>query len=123
MSDGRIVPADAGAPHRVRRYHSIAHPGALRRRRRRYARAVWRHRVGRVLELPVWIQLPGGRLLERRNHLFFRIRLPLWAVSCATGALVAEWPGVVLGFAGGVLAEIVFSYRRPGGRMGTATPA
>lgn len=123
MSDGWIVPGGAGSLNGVTRYHSIDRPAALRRRRRRYARAVWRHRVGAVLTLPVRIRLPAGRLLERRNHLFWRVRLPLWAVPGVTGALVAGWPGVAVGFAGAVLAELLFSYHRPGGPTGTATPA
>jgi hypothetical protein len=105
-------------------YRSIARPGALRRRRRRYARAGWRQRAG--LRLPTRIHLPGGLLVERQSSLFWRIRLPLLAVLGVSGALIAGWPGVIVGLASAILVELLFSYRRlrgPGETGSSARPA
>lgn len=113
-SDWRVAPDGTPAPSVVTPYRSIARPGALRRRRRRYARAAWRQRNGLGLTLPVSIRLPGGHLVERRNRLFWRIRLPLWVLG-GSGALIVGWPGALLGFLGAVVVEMLFSYRRPHG--------
>lgn len=91
--------------------------GGLRRRRRRYALLACRQRVLRGLPLPRVIVLAGGRRLARRAHVFWRIRLPLWAVSCSLGWLIMGWIGVLRGLVAALLVEVVFSYRRPlGGR-------
>ncbi len=119
----RIAPDGPGTPSVVTPYRSIAHPGALRRRRRRYARAVWRHRAGRCLMPPTRIHLPDGLLVERYTYLFWRIRLPLWAVLGVSGALIAGWPGVVVAPPSAILVELLFSYRRPHGPTGTSSSA
>lgn len=118
----QIAPSEPVNPDVVAPYHSINHPGALRRRRRRYTRAAWRHRVGRVL-MPPRIQLPGGLLVERHNYLFWRIRLPLWAVCGAAGILLAGWPGVTVALPIAVVVELLCSYRRPHGTTGIASSA
>lgn len=100
-------------------YRSIARPGALRRRR--YARAGWRQRAG--LRLPTRIHLRGGLRVERRSYLFWRIRLPLLTVLGVSGALIAGWPGVIVGVASAILVELLFSYRRLRSQSGTGTSA
>lgn len=92
-------------------------------RRRRYARAVWRHRAGRGLTLPTRIHLPGGLLVERQSYLFWRIRLPLLAVLGVSGALIAGWPGVILGLAIAIVVELLVSYRRLPGPSGAGSAA
>jgi hypothetical protein len=91
----------------------------LRWRRRRYASLTSGHRMLRWLRLPELIALPGGRLLERYVHLYWRIRVPLWLVLPAAGWLALGWPGIVPGMAAALVAQIalsyrVISYRRPG---------
>lgn len=103
----QIAPARPGPS--VTPYRWISHPGALRSRRRRYVRAVWRHRAGRGLILPARIRRPGRMLLERHNHLFWRIRLPLWAVLGVLGALTAGFPGVMVAVPIALLVELLFS--------------
>lgn len=88
---------------------------ALRWRRRRYALSAQRRRVLRVVRFLRVIRLLGGRRLERHAYLFWRVRLPLWVVLAAAGWLVLGGPGVVLGLAVAILAELVFSYRPPRG--------
>jgi hypothetical protein len=88
---------------------------ALRRRRRRYALTARRRRVLRGLQFPAVIGLPGGRRLERHARLFWRVRLPLWAVLGAAGWLILGWASVVPGAAAAILAELAFSYRQPRG--------
>jgi hypothetical protein len=127
VGPGRHIDPDGlGATSEVTPYHCIDHPGRLRRRRRRYARAVWSHCAGRGLTLPTRMHLPGGLLVERQNHLFWRIRLPLLAVLGSSGALIAGWTGVILGLASAILVELLFSYRRlqsPSGTSSSARPA
>lgn len=96
----RIDPDGRGRPAVLIPYRSIARPGALRRRRRRYSRAAWRRGPERLSTLPRGIRLPTGQLLERHNYLFWRIRLPLWAVLGGSGALIGGWPGGISGMAG-----------------------
>lgn len=96
---------------------------AIRWRRRRYALLARR----RLLRLPTLIGLPGGRLLERQVYLYWRVRLPLWAVLPAAGWLALGWVGIVPGVAAAVLAELVHSYRlvsyrRPGRSWPVASP-
>jgi hypothetical protein len=91
----------------------------LRWRRRRYASLTYRRRVLRWARLPGLIGLPGGRLLERYVHLYWRIRLPLWLVLPAAGWLALGWPGIVPGAAAALVAQMalsyrLISYRRPG---------
>ena len=100
----------------------IARRAGLRRRRRRYVRFAQHQRFGRWLALPTQVHLSGGRLLERQRFLYWRIRLPLCAVLSVLGALIASWPGMVLGFATAMLTELVFSYRHPHGPTGTGLP-
>ena len=69
------------------------------------------------------IRLPGGRVLERRNYLFWRIRLPMLAVFGVSGAVVAGWPGLLVGLATALLIELLFSYRRPYSSTGTGSSA
>jgi hypothetical protein len=115
---------DRGGPPEVALQASpIARPGALRRRRRRYARSAWQQRYGRWVTLPTVVQLPRGRLLERRSCWYWRIRFPLCAVLGIVGAVIAGWPGVVLGPATAVLAELLASYHLPNDPAGTGTPA
>lgn len=99
-----------------------AHPGwppvpvrALRRRRRRYAMLAHRRRMRRVFWFPRTISLPGGRRLERRVRMFWRVRLPLWAVFAVAGWLVLGLWGIPAGLAVAIAAEVVFSYRPPHG--------
>jgi hypothetical protein len=99
-----------------------AHPGwppasvrALRRRRRRYAFSAHHHRALRVFWLPMTISLPGGRHLQRRRRMFWRVRLPLWVVLAVAGWLVLGLWGIPLGLAAAIVAEVVFSYRPPHG--------
>jgi hypothetical protein len=101
----------------------IARPGGLRRRRRRYARQAWRHHFGRGMTLPTRIHLPGGRVVERHNYLFWRIRLPMLAALGMSGVLVGGWPGLMLGLGTGVLIEALLSYRRPFRPTGTGSSA
>jgi hypothetical protein len=68
--------------------------------------------------LPATITLPGRQTWERHAYLFWRIRVPLWLVLGLVGWLLADVVGTVLGAAGAVLIEIVFSYRRPDGLAG-----
>ena len=88
---------------------------AIRRRRRRYAMLARRRRVRRVFWLPRTISLPGGPRLERRMCMFWRVRLPLWAVFAVAGWLVLGLWGILPGVAVAIAAELVFSYRRPRG--------
>jgi hypothetical protein len=83
----------------------------LRWRRRGYVLYTRRHRWLRWLRFPDLIGLPGGRLLERYVHLFWRIRLPLWLVLPAAGWLVLGWPGIVPGVAAALVAQMALSYR------------
>jgi len=65
-------------------------------------------------------------LVERQSSLFWRIRLPLLAVLGVSGALIAGWPGVIVGLASAILVELLFSYRRlrgPGETGSSARPA
>jgi hypothetical protein len=87
----------------------------LRRRRRRYAMSAHRRRMLRVFRFPTTISLPGGRRLERRMYMFWRVRLPLWAVFAVAGWLVLGLWGIPLGVGVAIVAELLFSYRRPGG--------
>lgn len=75
------------------------------------------------MTLPTRMHLPGGRVVERQNYLFWRIRLPMLAALGVSGALVAGWPGVMLGLATGVLIEVLFSYRRPDRPTGRGSSA
>lgn len=118
----RVAAERPPAPTVVAPYRSIAEPGALRRRRRQYARAALRHRALRQM-LPTRVRLPGGVLLERHNHLFWRIRLPLWAILGVSGALIAGWPGVMVALPSAVLVELLVSYRRPHDPTGTTFSA
>ena len=95
---------------------------ALRRRRRRYALSAHRRRVLRGLQFPRVTGWPGGRRLERHAYLFWRVRLPLWAVLAAAGWLALGWTGVVPGAAAAILAELVFSYRQPRGGRPVSAP-
>lgn len=55
--------------------------GALQRRRRQYAASARRREVPlHGLRFPASVVLPGGKRLVRHAHLFWRVRLPLWAV-------------------------------------------
>lgn len=105
----------------VKRDRPIAQLGALRRRRRRYSRAAWRQHTG--LTLPTRIELPGHVLVERQRFLSWRIRLTLWALLGASGALFAQWPGAGVGLAGAVVVELFFSYCRPRSPTGTGISA
>lgn len=87
----------------------------LRRRRRRYARTARRQRLLGGLSLPHVIQLPGGRRFERQVYLFWRIRLPLWALFGLAGWLFLGWLGAVIGLVAAILVEVLFSFRRPHG--------
>lgn len=93
---------------------------ALRWRRRRFGMLARRHRVLRWLRLPHVVSMPG-RQVERHAYLFWRVRLPLWAVLATTGWLVLGVIGIVPGLAAAFLAELAFSYRRPRGAGPTAT--
>jgi hypothetical protein len=84
---------------------------ALRRRRRRYALVARRHRMLRWLRLPAAVRVPGGRRVERYAYLFWRVRLPLWAVLGIAGWLALGAPGVMPGLAVAFLVELVRSYR------------
>jgi hypothetical protein len=111
-----------GIPARSASMMHAAYPGwppapvrALRRRRRRYAMSARRRRMLRTFWFPTTISLPGGRRLERRKYMFWRVRLPLWAVFAVAGWLVLGLWGIPLGLAVAVVAELLFSYRRPHG--------
>ena len=62
---------------------------------------------------PTTITLPVGRRYGRYAYLFWRIRLPLWIAPAAAGWWVLRWPGIAVGLAAGILAEMVLSYRGP----------
>lgn len=102
-----------GEPEVALKSRAIAHPGALRRRRRGYAWSAWKQSYSRWLTLPSVIHLPQGRLLERQSYLYWRIRFLLWVVLGGVGAVIAAWPGLVLALATAVLIELVVSYRGP----------
>jgi len=89
-------------------------PAAARalRRRRHYALSARRRRA---LWFPRVISLPGGRQLERRRYMFWRVRLPLWVVLAVAFWLVLGLWGVPAGVAVAIAAELVVSYRRPRG--------
>lgn len=84
----------------------------LQRRKRLSAR---RRRVLRAMRFPAMITLPGGRHLERRVYLFWRVRLPVWVVLALAGWFVLGLAGVALGLAVAIVAETAFSYRPPRG--------
>src|SRR5215472_18380476 len=62
---------------------------------------------------PTTITLPVGRRYGRYAYLFWRIRLPLWIAPAEAGWWVLRWPGIAVGLAAGILAEMVLSYRGP----------
>src|SRR5215469_928533 len=98
-------------------------PGqAFRWRRRRYARWTRRGRVLRWLRFPTTITLPGGRRYERYAYTFWRIRLPLWIAPAAAGWWVLSWPGIAVGLAVGIVAEVALSYRRSEAPKSTGRP-
>lgn len=76
----------------------------------------------RWMRFPTVITLPGARPRERHAYLFWRVRLPLWLVPAAAGWLALSWPGIALGLAAGILAELIFSYRVPYGSSRPPTP-
>jgi hypothetical protein len=84
---------------------------SLRYGRRRYALSA----RTRWLRFPIAITFPGRRRHERHAYLFWRVRLPLWLMPAAAGWLVLSWPGIAVGLAAGILAELIFSYRAPYG--------
>jgi len=97
---------------------------ALRRRRRHYALVARRHRMLGWLRLPVAVRLPGRCRVERHAYLFWRVRLPLWAVLGTIGWLAMGVLGVMPGLVVAFAAELVFSYRtvRGAGPVATAGP-
>ncbi len=102
----------------TRRVHQglVMHaPARALRRRRRHAVAAYRRRRLRKLWFPRMISLPRGRRLERRVYLFWRVRLPLWVVLAVAGWLVLGIPGVAMGLAVAIMAEMAVSYRLPRG--------
>jgi hypothetical protein len=85
---------------------------ALRWRRRRYAVAAYRARLGRLSPFSrAVLTFPGGWCLERKEHWFWRVRLALWILLAAAGWLGLGWPGIVAGIASGLVVELVASYR------------
>lgn len=61
--------------------------------------------------LPDAVTLPGGRRMERRNIVAWRVRGPLWALAILAGRRVFGRLGWLPGLALAVAAEVVFSYR------------
>lgn len=74
------------------------------------------------MQFPTMITLPGGRRYERYAYTFWRIRLPLWVAPAAVGWWVLSWPGIAVGLAAGILAEMALSYRRPASQKPTVRP-
>jgi hypothetical protein len=92
----------------------------LAQRRGRYALLAHRRCVPHPARFAVVISSPGGRPLQRRVRLFWRVRLPVWAVLAAAGWLtLGSWgigpgmAGVMLGLFVAIAAEAAISYRPP----------
>jgi hypothetical protein len=71
----------------------------------------------RALGLHPWtvIELPWGRY-ERHGYLFWRIRILLWLVMCASGWAALGIAGLAAGAVAAYGIEGMLSYRKPSGR-------